>query len=364
MFGDRLKLARKKAGYSLRGLAEALEKEVSGQAIGKYERGEMMPSSGVLLRLTKLLDVSIEYLLSDQVEELEAVEFRKLSGTSAGDRAKVEATVIDRLQRYLAVEEILDVDSGAWKEPRCGNLRLDVEDDGETLSENLRKEWKLGLDPIPNMTALLEDQGIKVLVIPLPEKVSGLTCLVRRPRHKKKIPVIIVNQDISLERRRLTLAHELAHRLLDEISPVDHEKASNVFAGAFLIPQEHLVREIGRHRNALGYNELIQLKRMYRVSAAALLVRLKQIGVIDSSTLSYAFQTFARKWRKTEPVPMEGPGSEGKFELPRRFERLCYRALAEGLISLGKATELLQQPASVIEEGLKGPAESNADSRQ
>ena len=364
MFGDRLKLARKKAGYSLRGLAEALDKEVSAQAIGKYERGEMMPSSGVLLRLTKLLDVSVEYLLSDQVEELEAVEFRKLSGTSARDRAKVEATVIDRLQRYLAVEEILNVDSGAWKEPRCGNRSLDAEDDGETLSKDLRKEWKLGLDPIPNMTALLEDQGIKVLVIPLPDKVSGLTCLVRRQRHKKKIPVIIVNQDITLERRRLTLAHELAHRLLDEISPVDHEKASNVFAGAFLIPQEHLVREVGRHRSALGYNELIHLKRMYRVSAAALLVRLKQIDVIDSSTLAYAFQTFARKWRKTEPVPMEGPGSEGKFELPRRFERLCYRALAEGFISLSKATELLQQPTSVIEEGLKGPAKSSADSRQ
>ncbi len=364
MFGDRLKLARKKAGYSLRGLAEAIDKEVSAQAIGKYERGEMMPSSGVLLRLTKLLDVSVEYLLSDQVEELEAVEFRKLSRTNAGDRAKVEATVIDRLQRYLAVEEILSLDNGAWKEPRCQNRSLDMESDGETLSKDLRKEWKLGLDPIPNMTALLEEQGIKVLVIPLPDKVSGLTCLVRRQRHKKKTSVIVVNQDITLERRRLTLAHELAHRLLDEKSPVDHEKASNVFAGAFLIAQEHLVREVGRHRNALGYSELIELKHMYRVSGAALLVRLKQIGVIDSSTLAYAFQTFARKWRKTEPVPMEGPGSEGTCELPRRFERLCYRALAEGLISLGKATELLQQPASVIEEGLKGPAESNADSRQ
>ena len=31
MFGDRLKLARKKAGYSLRGLAESLEKEVSAK---------------------------------------------------------------------------------------------------------------------------------------------------------------------------------------------------------------------------------------------------------------------------------------------------------------------------------------------
>ena len=275
MFGDRLKLARKKAGYSLRGLSDALDNEVSAQAIGKYERGEMMPSSRILLRLTKSMDVSMEYLLSDQVEELEAVEFRKLSGTTAGDRAKMEATAIDRLQRYLVIEEILEVGSEAWKQPRNGNRFLGEENDGEALAEDLRKEWKLGLDPIPNMTALLEYQGIKVLVLSLPEKVSGLTCLVRRPRQKAKVPVIIINREVTLERRRLTLAHELAHRLISDQSPVDHENASNVFAGAFLIPQEHLVKEIGKHRNALGYKELIGLKRMYRVSAAVLLVRLK-----------------------------------------------------------------------------------------
>ena len=59
MFGDRLKLARKKAGYSLRGIEEAIDKEVSAQAVGKYERGEMMPISGVLLRLASILDVNI-----------------------------------------------------------------------------------------------------------------------------------------------------------------------------------------------------------------------------------------------------------------------------------------------------------------
>ena len=60
------------------------------------------------------------------------------------------------------------------------------EDDGEIVAEDLRKEWQLGIDPIPNMTALLEDWGIKVLVIELPERVSGLTCLVRRQHQKKK----------------------------------------------------------------------------------------------------------------------------------------------------------------------------------
>ena len=107
MFGDRLKLARKKSGYSLRGLSDALDGHVTAQALGKYERGEMMPSSDVLIRLTKILGVSLEYLLSEEVEELEAVEFRKLSGTSAGERARVSAEVIDCLQRYLTIEEIL-----------------------------------------------------------------------------------------------------------------------------------------------------------------------------------------------------------------------------------------------------------------
>lgn len=362
MFGDRLKLARKRAGYSLRGLSDALEGKVTAQAIGKYERNEMMPSSGMLIHIAKVLSVSLEYLLSEQVEELEAVEFRKLAGTSVGDRARVEAEVIDRLQRYIAVEEILKLDSAAWKIPRFSNRFLGQEDDGEILAQALRKDWKLGIDPIPNMTSLLEDQGIKVLVIPLPGRVSGLTCLVRRPRHKNRVPVIVVNEHVTLERRRLTLAHELAHRLIDQSSPVDHEKASNVFAGAFLVPRDHLVREIGKRRKALGYRELVHLKRMYRVSAAALLVRLKQVSVIDESTLAYAFQTFARGWRSSEPDPLEGPSEKGKHEIPRRFERLCYWALAEGLIGPGKASELLQQPLAEIQKGLKGPAEGDADS--
>jgi len=342
--------------------ASRLKGEVSAQAIGKYERGEMMPSSGVLSRLASTLGVSLEYLLSEQVEELEAVEFRKLARTSAGDRARVEAEVIDALQRYLAIEEILELDSHAWKEPGCKDRFVGREEEGEVLAENVRDEWELGVDPIPNMTALLEDRGIKVLVIPLPEGVSGLTCLVRRPRRKDKVPVIVVNRNVTLERRRFTLAHELAHRLIDDDSPVEHEKASNIFAGAFLAPKDHLIREIGKHRNALGYKELIHLKRMYRISAAALLVRLMQVGVIDDSTMSYAFQSFARAWRSEEPDPLEGAGEEGKHELPRRFERLCYWALAERLISPGKAGELLQQPLSEIERGLKGPAD--ADHRQ
>ena len=97
--------------------------------------------------------------------------------------------------------------------------------------------------------------------------------------------------------RRLTLAHELAHRLIDthSLSDKDEEKAATLFAGAFLLPREHLLREVGKHRSALGYKELIDLKRLYRVSGAALLMRLRQLGVISESTLKHIFN-YAREW--------------------------------------------------------------------
>ena len=66
MFGERLKLARKKAGYSLRGLADALGDEVTAQAIGKYERGEMMPSSGVLMHMARALGDARKIVVSRQ----------------------------------------------------------------------------------------------------------------------------------------------------------------------------------------------------------------------------------------------------------------------------------------------------------
>ena len=360
MFGERLKLARKKAGFSLRALSEGLGAKVSAQAIGKYERNEMMPSSGVLLALSKVLDVSLDYFMSDQVESLEVVEFRKKSTTSVKDRAVVEATVIDRVERYLAVEEILELDSANWQQPFPSEV-LTSEDQAEGLANRLRNEWNLGTDPIPNMTELLEEKGIKVLVLDLSNRVSGLTCLVNRGRGHDLVPVIVANRTMTLERRRLTLAHELAHRLICESSSCDHEKASNLFAGAFLVPKAHLQKEVGIHRRQVSYPEIIQIKRLYRVSAAAMLMRFKQLGIISDSACSYAYQTYAKGWRREEPEPLEENGKEGKFEEPKRFSRLCYWALSEQLISPVKAADFLQISLQRIGQELHGSVDENAN---
>ncbi len=366
MIADRIKLARRKSGYSLRGLSDAMGKKVTAQAIGKYERGEDVPSSGVLLALADALKVSLSYLIDAQQIQLAGVEFRTKANTSARDRAHVETAVLEWIDRYLQVELILDLDSSDWHTPVNEPVSLRDVDQAEHLASTVRAAWKLGIDPIPNMTELLEEKGLKVLTVALPGRVSGFTCSVKRREGLADLPVIVVNNQFSLERRRLTLAHELAHRVIDtnSLSDKDEEKAANLFAGAFLMPREHLLREVGKHRNALGYSEIIGLKRLYRVSGAALLMRLRQLGVISEAILIYAFQTIARGWRTQEPEELEPEQIRGKRERALRFERLCYRALAEGMISLGKAAELLQVSLDQVETGLKGPRQHNEDHRQ
>ena len=365
MIADRIKLARRKAGFSLRELSDEMDDRVTAQAIGKYERGEDVPSSGVLLALAKALGVSLNYLLDTQGIELSGVEFRTKASTTGRDRAHVETEVLEWIERYLQIELILDLDSATWQCPVANPRQLREVGDAEKLAREIRDHWKLGLDPIPNMTELLEEKGLKVLTVPLPQRISGFTCMVGRGAGRANLPVIVVNNTFPLERRRLTLAHELAHRLIDTESLIDkdEEKAANLFAGAFLMPREHLLREVGKHRSALGFKEIVDLKRLYRVSGAALLMRLRQLDVISQPTLVYAFQTIARGWRTQEPEELEPANTRGQRERARRFERLCYRALAEGLISMSKAAELLRLPLPEVEAGLKGPRSTDADRR-
>jgi Zn-dependent peptidase ImmA (M78 family)/DNA-binding XRE family transcriptional regulator len=357
MIGTRIKLARKKAGLSLRGLADALGGKVSAQAIGKYERDEMAPSSGVLIALGKALGVSLSYLMDSQGIELKHVDFRTKANTTGKDRARVETAVIEWIERYLQIERILELDSAEWDAPISPPRQLATVEEAEELANEVREKWELGHDPIPNMTELLEEKGLKVLVEELPAKVSGFTCLVKRSGDQADLPAVVVNKNASLERRRLTLAHELAHRVIapDSLDDKAVEKAATYFAGAFLMPGEHVRREVGKHRNQLGHTELVWLKKLYRVSGSAFLVRLKTLDIISESTLTYAFQSYARNWRAQEPEPLENGEEQGTKEQPCRFERLCYRALAEGFISIAKAAELLRSPIEEVEAGLKGP---------
>jgi transcriptional regulator with XRE-family HTH domain/Zn-dependent peptidase ImmA (M78 family) len=363
MFPDRLRLARSRAGLSLRDLSAAIGSEVSAQAIGKYENGEMMPSAKVLTLLGKSLGVSLDFLMSSQVAALEGVEFRDSKNTGAKQRSQIEAIVIEEVERYLMIEDILEIDDGG---PDLGNLvnrHVERFSDADELAGKLRSHWNLGCDPLPNITGLLEDRGFKIVEADLPDRVDGLTCLVKLAGNRASLPVIVVRKDAPLERRRFTLCHELAHRVIATVGPgLDKEKVMHQFSGALLMPKVHLEVEAGgRPRRGFARAELIRMKHIYGVSAVALLMRMVAIGILSDSGLSFAFQTYARGWRTLEPQPIQPqPGLWGA-EKPERFMMLVYRALAEHVISVPRAAQLLRKSLGDIELAMKGPALGEAD---
>ena len=357
MFGQRLRLARKRAGLSMRALADAMSPKVTAQAISKYEAGKMLPSSAVLVGLGKALDVSLDFLMSAQVEALDAVEFRKQSGASARDRARAEAVVMDSLEHYLAIEHILDIDASVdWVESRRYDS-VASESQIDERADELRGAWDLGLDPIPSLCKLLEDKGIKVVEADLPESINGLSCHVLRGG-EIVAEAVVVSSRINVERKRFTLAHELAHRIIRSTGnpAIDLERAMNRFAGAFLVPGQCLREEVGADRHRVTYYEIVRLKHIYGVSATALLMRLGQVGILSQGSIQHAFATFARSWRRSEPDPIRPDHGFAAFEKPRRFKHLVSRAVGEELISPVRAAALLNQSLESVERQISGPA--------
>ena len=66
-FGEKLKMARKKLGWSQDGLGKKVE--IHGRHVGKYENNKAMPNAETIIRIARALKVSIDYLLLNDLDE-------------------------------------------------------------------------------------------------------------------------------------------------------------------------------------------------------------------------------------------------------------------------------------------------------
>ena len=185
--GERIKSARVRAGLNLRDLAEKVG--VSAQAISKYERNMDVPGSSVLIKLAKALAVRVETLLRPQSVSLSQPSYRShRSKLLVRDQETIHAQVLDWLERYMAIEEIMGVQM-EFQMPEI-NRKVKTLDEIEQVALDLRMAWKIGLDPIENMVEILEAQGIKVGIIPGVDHFDALTLMAN-----DAIPVIVVKME-------------------------------------------------------------------------------------------------------------------------------------------------------------------------
>ncbi len=87
--GERIQDLRKRQGMSQEALAEQMQ--VSRQAVSKWERGEAMPDTGNVVQLSKLFQVSTDYLLQEGCKK--TIQTTSLAGTEKTRRFKLKYAV-------------------------------------------------------------------------------------------------------------------------------------------------------------------------------------------------------------------------------------------------------------------------------
>ncbi|TKF15882.1 ImmA/IrrE family metallo-endopeptidase [Enterovibrio norvegicus] len=333
MIGERIKRARAAAGLSMQALGNQVG--ISANMVKKYEHDQSMPSSGVLLKLAAALSVRTEYFFRPAEVTLGEVEYRKKASASAKLIKKIESDVIDQAERWLALKNVWPNFPIANFDYRLERPKLESLDAVDQVANQVRKDWQLGINPLPDLIDLLESKGILVIVsnVPQANKFDGLQAKIAGQ------PIVVVSSHWPGCRQRFTLAHELGHLVLHDLldESLDEEKACNRFASAFLLPDTGVYQHLGERRSNLDPKELYFLKHEYGMSMAACLYRSADLGVISEEKKRQLYIAFSKNgWRKKEP------GSPYPQEQTQLFEQLVYRALAEGILSESKAAELLQ----------------------
>jgi transcriptional regulator with XRE-family HTH domain len=255
-FAKRLQQARLKARLSMEKLCEKMNGLVTKQAISKYEKAKMMPSSTILISLAEVLDCDIDYFFRPFTFELDQfkVSFRKKSDTTAGDQKALKVQIQDEVERYLEIEDVLQLKPTALlSEPLVPSQPLSSSSDMVEMAQKVREAWQLGNAPILNAMELLEAHGIKVLLTEAPEDFDGVSGIVN-----DITPVIVLNStNTHIERRRLTSFHELSHLLFNDYfstNLTEHQKENlcNAFANEMLLPSAVLLSQFeGKNRSLM-----------------------------------------------------------------------------------------------------------------
>lgn len=211
----------------------------------------------------------------------------------------------------------------------------------EAASETLRQHWGIGVLPVRNMIHLLEKKGVRIFSLAIDAREVDAFSM-----WKNETPFVFLNTFKSSERSRYDAAHELGHLLLHRHA-VPHgreaEREADIFASAFLMPRASVVAHSPKFPT---FSDLVNLKGIWKTSAAALNYRLHEVGM----TSDWQYRTLCIEIGKYGPTrePNEAPRETSQV-LPKVFA-----ALYDENVSRSDVAKLLSIPRSELEQLMFG----------
>ena len=333
MFSKNLKFYRLRKQMSKKELAD--KANLTPMAITNYEKGVRKPDMRTLQSLADALEVRIIDFLAVRNENISFVhgEFRKNASLSKTQQEYIHECVEEYFNRFMTVVEILggEVLPNA---PACHCIPLSQNPERDATA--LRVHLGFAEDgPIEDLIGKLENKGILVYECDVDnDKFSGMNGLVNDR------PFIVINPNMTAERNRSTIVHELAHLMFIWPESLIDKKVENLataIGGAFLFPESDAKRELGIRRTAVT-QDMTLVAIEYGISMMMLVKRAQLSGIV-SEYVAKEFYIRASKagWRNNEPSRIEK-------EKPALFEQLVYRAVNEEEISVQRGAELLKVP--------------------
>lgn len=287
---DRLSLARRRRGFTKKSLAESLN--VDQKTILRYESGLVVPPQDVLSRLSHVLGFPEEFFFGPDFDEpmAEGASFRGFATMPARDRDSALAAGAFAFMLDDWITARFHVPQPALPEVEFASP--------ETAALYLRQQWGLGVRPIQSVVHLLEAKGVRTFSL-----VENTRAVDAFSVWRRSMPYVFLNTEKSAERSRFDGAHELGHLVMHKHGGPHQgqsaEEQANQFASAFLMPEDD-VRAVLPRVNSL--NQMIEAKKRWRVSVAALNYRLHKLRITtDWQYRQFAIQISERGFHKKEP---------------------------------------------------------------
>ncbi|MFE3257560.1 helix-turn-helix domain-containing protein [Nocardia sp. NPDC059091] len=310
--GDTLRLMRERRGLQVKQVAELLGR--SSGYVSKAERGGTTVSGVTLDKYATVLDVPpalLCHVISEQPPE--GIHFRAQTvPQSRRHRVIAEANFIAWLLNRMMTQARVELDFPLT----LPAYDTDLMDGGAAeAAQLLRRRWRIR-GPVRDIAGLLEQAG--VFVLPMPPQVTGIDAVTVRT-NGPVTAVILLSDDVPEDRKRHSLAHELAHLVLDDAtmsrSIRDDEDRADAFAGEFLAPYEELRPTVSNIVPA-QLEELEELRALWGVSVPALIRRAFINQDLSESQYRYWFRVLnARNMvraRRSSSYPVR-PRAAGEF---------------------------------------------------
>ena len=302
---NRITFARELRGLTKKQLADSINKTPS--AISQIERGLIRPDLETFVSISFALRVPPSFFIEKSAPskpiDLASCHFRSLRSTPQSMRRQSAR----KGDLFIDFVEILDSKGVLFPREQISDFHTSAgyDDEIERAAIELRRHWKMGLGPIPNIVKQVESKGI--MVMPLPDAIHKVDAY---STWRGKRPCMLVSYKKTASRIRFDVSHELGHFAMHEdiaAGDAKAERQANRFAGAFLAPRESFLEECPRR---WSFEAFKQLKDRWKMSIQALLYRAKELDCISTSTHRRAMiqLTMAGK-RKNEgdEWPMEKP---------------------------------------------------------